>query len=107
MLITDSAVIRPVRGFSDGTFSIVIVRSATSDTIAIVCVFLVTAGSAQISTSVRSGPGPASDSAAATFRFAGKSRAASRAVPAKTRTGSVSDARSTPLASIPGAPASR
>ena len=52
------------------------------------------------------GPGPASASATATLRFAGKSRAASRAVPAKTRTGSVRPSRSTPLASIPGAPIS-
>lgn len=34
--ITERAVIRPVRGFSEGTFSIVMVRSATSDSTTIV-----------------------------------------------------------------------
>ena len=40
--------IRPVFGFSEGTFSIVIVKSATAERTTIVCVFLVTAESAQI-----------------------------------------------------------
>src|SRR5581483_5725134 len=48
-LTTERAVMRPVRGFSDGTFSIVIVRSATSDSTTIVCVLRVTVGSTQIS----------------------------------------------------------
>ena len=43
----------------------------------------VTVGSAQISIVVRSGPIPARASAAATLTFAGKPRAASRAVPRK------------------------
>ena len=45
----------------------------------------VTAGSAQISIMVRSGPMPASESAATTLTLAGKPAAASRAVPANTR----------------------
>src|ERR1700674_317573 len=49
----------------------------------------VTVGSAQISSLVRSGPIPASDSAAATFRFAGNPFAASRAVPSNILSGSV------------------
>ena len=77
--MTLRAVITPVRGFSaDGMFSIVMVRSDESDFTRMVCVLRVTAGSAQTSTSVRSGPTPASDSATETLRFAGKPFAASR-----------------------------
>ena len=47
------------------------------------------AGSAQISSVVRSGPMPASDTLTATFRLAGKPTAASRGEPRNTRRGSV------------------
>src|SRR3712207_7801568 len=66
---------RPVRGFSSlGTFSMVIVRRAAAASTRMVWVLRETPGSAQISTRVRSGPTPASASAAATFTFAGKPR---------------------------------
>src|SRR5690606_14697188 len=82
---TLNGVITPVRGFSaDGIFSIVIVSWDESDFTSIVCVLCVTVGSAQTSTSVRSGPMPARDSATDTLRFAGKPFAASRAVPENT-----------------------
>src|SRR6185369_8145287 len=87
--ITDSAVIKPVFGFSDGIFSIDIEKRAESDSTSMRWVLRVTVGSAQISTLVRSGPIPASDSATATFTFAGKPLAASRAVPSKILSGSV------------------
>ncbi len=66
-------------------FSIVMVRSEESDFTTMVCVLRVTAGSAQISARVRSGPMPASDRATATFTLAGKPAMASRAVPSNTR----------------------
>src|SRR5687767_2778120 len=69
--MTESAVMRPVFGFSDGIFSIDMERRAEFDSTSIRCVLRVNVGSAQISIFVRSGPIPASDSAAATFRFAG------------------------------------
>src|SRR5690349_21242907 len=47
--MTDSGVIRPVLGFSEGTFSIVIVKRAASDSTSIRCVLRLTVGSAQIS----------------------------------------------------------
>ena len=78
--MTDSAVMRPVFGFSDGIFSIDIEKRAESDSTSIRCMLRVTVGSAQISSLVRSGPIPASDSATATFRLAGNPLAASRAV---------------------------
>ena len=52
------------------------------------------AGSAQISSVVRSGPMPASDTLTATFRLAGKPTAASRGEPRNTRRGSVMPVRS-------------
>ena len=73
---------------TEGTFSICIIRRAACASTSIRCVLRVTVGSAQISIVVRSGPIPASASAAATLTFAGKPRAASRAVPEKTRLGS-------------------
>src|SRR5882724_4837833 len=76
--ITDSAVMRPVFGFSDGMFSIDIEKRAESESMR--WVLRVTVGSAQISTRVRSGPMPASDSATPTLRLAGNPFAASRAV---------------------------
>ena len=86
----DKGVILPVRGFSSlGTFSIVMVRRALAASTRMVCWLRVWAGSAQISTMVRSGPMPASASAAATFTFAGKPCAASKALPWKTRVGVV------------------
>ena len=97
--ITESAVRRPVRGFSaEGTFSICIDKRAASASTSMRCVLRVTLGSAQISTFVRSGPMPASASAAATLTLAGKPRAASRALPEKTRLGLVSPVMSLPLA---------
>src|SRR5215510_735011 len=82
---TESAVIRPVLGFSDGIFSIDRVNRAESLSTSMVWQLRSTAGSAQISTVVRSGPIPASDRAAATLTLAGNPAAASRAVPANTR----------------------
>ena len=83
--ITESATFLPVFGFSEGMFSIVIENVAESDSTSMMWQLRVTAGSAQMSIVVRSGPMPASDSAAATLTFAGKPAAASRAVPLKTR----------------------
>jgi len=95
--ITDSAVILPVRGFSLGTLRIVISASALSERTRTVCWFRSTPGSAHISTAVRSGPIPASASAAATLTLAGNPMAASRAEPLKTRFGSVSPSIEMPL----------
>ena len=86
---TESAVIRPVLGFSEGTFSIDSVKRAQSLSTSMVWQLRSTVGSAQISINVRSGPMPASESAAATLTLAGKPAAASRAVPQKTRFGLV------------------
>src|SRR5262249_55365671 len=61
--ITDSAVILPVLGFSDGIFSIASEKRAESASTSILWQLRVTEGSAQISIVVRSGPMPASDSA--------------------------------------------
>src|SRR5437764_15435636 len=83
----DSAAILPVRGFSDGIFSIDSVERAESESTSMVWQLRSMFGSAQISTMVRSGPIPASESAAATLTFAGKRAAASRAVPLNTRFG--------------------
>src|SRR6516165_3190996 len=59
--ITDSAVTRPVPGFSGvGTFSMVISKRALSASTLIAWVLRFRLGSAQISSSVRSGPMPAS-----------------------------------------------
>jgi predicted acyltransferase len=80
----DGATLRPVRGFSDGTFSIVIEKRIVSASTLMVCVLRVTPGSAQISRRVRSGPMPARLSAAATLTLAGKPSAPSRAVPSNT-----------------------
>ena len=79
---------RPVFGFSPGMFSIFISKRAESASTVITCVFRLSVGSAQTSMVVRSAPMPASDRAAATLRLAGKPRAASRAVPSKTLSGS-------------------
>src|SRR5947209_7809614 len=74
---TDSAVIRPVLGFSEGMFSIETVNRAESLSISMVWQFRSTDGSAQISIEVRSAPMPASDRAAATLTLAGNPAAAS------------------------------
>ena len=87
--ITLKGVLRPVRGLSDGTFSVVMVRRTESASSSIVWVLRVTVGSAQISSRVVSGPMPASDSAAATLTLAGKPRAPSRALPSKILVGVV------------------
>ena len=79
---------RPVFGFSDGMFSIDIENRAESDSTSTQCTLRVTVGSAQICNMVRSGPSPASDSATATLRLAGKPFAASRAVPSNIFSGS-------------------
>src|SRR4051812_11283016 len=76
--ITDSAVMRPVFGFSLGTFAIAIEKLAESASTSTRCVLRSRLGSAQISNVVRSGPKPASDSAAATLTFAGNPLAPSR-----------------------------
>ena len=70
-------------------FSIDIENRAESESTSTRCTLRVSAGSAQISSRVRSGPMPASDSATATFRLAGKPLAASRAVPSKIFSGSL------------------
>ena len=67
----DRAVIRPVFGFSEGMFSMVNENRAESASTSMVWQLRSTVGSAQISMVVRSGPMPASDSAAATFTLAG------------------------------------
>ena len=87
--MTESAVIRPVFGFSDGMFSIDIEKRAESESTSIRCMLRVTVGSAQISIVVRSGPIPANDRAAATLTLAGNPFAASRAVPSNILSGSV------------------
>ena len=74
----------------------VMVRSEESDVTMMVWVLRVTPGSAQISTRVRSGPMPASDSATATLTLAGKPAMASRALPANTRSGSFSPSTDMP-----------
>ncbi len=84
--MTESGVSRPVFGFSRlGTFSICKVRRAASASTSMRWMLRSTLGSAQISIVVRSGPIPASASAAATLTLAGKPWAASRALPVKTR----------------------
>src|SRR6266436_72254 len=95
--MTESAVIRPVLGFSDGMFSIENENRAESESTSMEWQFRVTAGSAHISIVVRSGPMPASDSAAATLTFSGKPAAASRAVPAKTHLATLSPSTEIPF----------
>ena len=63
-----------------------------------------TDGSAQISTTVRSGPIPASESAAATLTLAGKPAAAALALPENTRLGASSPSTEMRLRSRYGAP---
>ncbi|GAB5377461.1 MAG: hypothetical protein AcusKO_39230 [Acuticoccus sp.] len=87
--MTESGVRRPVLGFSLGTFSTVIEKRALSASTSTVWVLRVSVGSAQISSCVASGPMPASDTATATLRLAGKPAAASRADPEKIFSGSV------------------
>src|SRR6185312_4504370 len=83
----ESATILPVRGLADGTPSIDIENRATSDSTSMRCVLRVSAGSAQISSRVFSGPIPARLNAAATLTLAGKPRAPSRAEPSNTLRG--------------------
>src|SRR6202158_1125745 len=103
--ITDSAVMRPVLGFSEGMFSIDIMKQAESDSTLIWWQFRATAGSAQISIEVRSGPIPASDSAATTLTSAGNAAAASRAEPLNTQSAEFNPSMEIPLAIRQGAPA--
>src|SRR5215471_1825688 len=95
--MTESAVIRPVLGFSDGTFSIENENRAESESTSMEWQFRVTAGSAHISIVVRSGPMPARERAATTLTFSGKPAAASRAVPAKTHLAALSPSTEMPF----------
>src|ERR1043165_10168817 len=67
--ITDRALILPVLGFSDGMFSIASEKRAESASTSMLWQLRETAGSAQISMVGRSGPMPASDSAATPLTF--------------------------------------
>src|SRR5262249_50478734 len=96
---TESAVIRPVRGFSEGTFSIARVKRAESLSTSTVWQLRSTEGSAQISIIVRSGPMPASASAAATLTLAGKPPAPPPAAPERTSLGPGSPSGERPLGS--------
>src|SRR5262249_11815113 len=96
---TESAVIRPVRGLSEGIFSIETVKRAESLSTSTVWQLRSTDGLAHISDTVRSGPIPASASAAATLTLAGNPAAASRAVPENTSLGSFSPSTEMPFAS--------
>src|SRR5262249_59118360 len=84
---TESAVILPVRGFSEGMFSIARVKRAESLSTSTVWQLRSTEGSAQISIIVWSGPMPASASAAATLTLAGKPPAAPPPPPAEASVG--------------------
>src|SRR5262249_41543695 len=81
---TESAVIRPVRGFSEGTFSIARVKCDESLSTSMVWQLRSTEGSAQISIIVRSGPMPARANAATTLTLAGNPPRASPPRPAET-----------------------
>src|SRR5262249_51365094 len=94
---TESAVIRPVRGLSEGIFSIETVKRAESLSTSTVWQLRSTDGSAQISATVRSGPIPARP--APTLPLAGNPAAASRAVPENTSLGSFSPSTEMPFAS--------
>ena len=72
---------------------------AESDSTSMRWQFRSTPGSAQISTTVRSGPMPASYRAAATLTFAGNPAAAARALPENTRFGSFRPSTMMPFAS--------
>ncbi|MNR13875.1 hypothetical protein D3C85_1303080 [compost metagenome] len=85
---------RPVLGLADGMFWISIENEAESDTTSTRWRLRSSEGSAQISSVVRSGPMPASDTLTATFRLAGKPTAASRGEPRKIKRGSVMSAMS-------------
>ena len=87
-------------------FSIDIENEAESDSTVIWWQLRVSAGSAQTSASVRSGPIPASDSAAATLTLAGNAAAASRALPLKTQRADVRPSSEIPFSTRYGAPAS-
>ena len=101
----DSAVILPVFGLASlGTFSMVMVSRAAAASTRMVWVLRVTAGSAQISTMVRSGPMPASARAAATFTLAGKPWAASKALPLNTSFAPVNPSREMSCSTRYGAP---
>ena len=90
-----NAVIRPVRGFSiEGTFSMRISKRAESASTRMVWMLRSTVGSAQICSLVRSGPTPASESAAATLTLAGKPLAPSRAEPSKIMAGDIAEGTS-------------
>ncbi len=89
--------IRPVFGFSEGMFSIASENRAESESTSIRWQLRVTPGSAQISIVVRSGPMPASASAATTLTFSGKPAAASRAVPVKMHYAALRPATEMPL----------
>ena len=78
-LIIESAVIRPVFGFSLGMFSISTLRRPNSPWTSISWQLRLRPGTTEMLTSVRSGPMPARLNAADTLRLSGKPRTASRA----------------------------
>ena len=94
--MVEGATLFPVRGLSEGTFSIVMVKRTVSASTLMVWVLRVTVGSAQICNRVRSGPMPARLSAAATLTLAGKPAAPSRADPSNTFVGSVTPSTERP-----------
>ena len=100
---------KPVQGLAGAPFlvenNIDIEKRAESESTSTRCTLRVNAGSAQISSRVRSGPMPASDSATATFRLAGKPLAASRAEPSKIFKGSLIWSMSILFSTRNGAPA--
>src|SRR5262249_57754879 len=73
--MTERATMRPVRGLSDGTFSIDMVKRAESASTSMVWQLRLTAGAAQMSIMGRSGPMPASEGGAATLALAGEAQA--------------------------------
>src|SRR5918996_916441 len=74
---------RPVRGFSDGTLPTSICNDPNSPSTLTRCVFRASPGTAKIRVVVRSGPMPASDSAASTLTLAGKAGQATVAGPSQ------------------------
>ena len=86
--MTESAVIRPVFGFSDGMFSIDMENRAESDSTSTRWMLRVSADRPR-SPAWSGRAMPASDSATATLRLAGNPFAASRAVPSNIFSGSV------------------
>lgn len=95
----------PVRGFSEGTFSISTVSRPNSPWTATRCRLWARPGTAKIRVRVSSGPMPASESAASTLTLAGNARHASIAGPSKISVSVVIASRSILCSTIQGAPA--